>query len=73
VSDERTITLVGGPFDGQTVPEHMCPADVLLTEGTDVPQGMVARYRRDRKERDTFRFSEYDRVVARLPEPGASA
>lgn len=67
------VTLEGGPFDGQEV-EVSCWGASLVLEGGDVPEGMVARYRPTRiKTPPTYRFREYDRVVARLPEPGAAA
>jgi hypothetical protein len=63
---DRRIRLVGGPFDGQTVPPYACPSSSLLLEGEPVPEGQVARYRRTR-DRDVYRFSEFDRVVLRVP------
>jgi hypothetical protein len=63
--------LIGGPFDGQTVPVSH-PRDVLVIEGDPVPEGMVARYRPTRGL-SAHRFREYDRIVGRLPLPGDAA
>lgn len=57
------VRLIGGPFDGQTVPR---PADrSLLIDGGPVPEGSVARYRMTR-DRDVFRFKGFDRIVMRV-------
>jgi hypothetical protein len=63
-SGSKTVLLSGGPFDGQRVPR---PSDrSLLVEMPD--SEMVARYRQSR-DRDVFRFREYDRVVVRVAMP----
>lgn len=58
---EDLILLCGGPEDGRRVPRPSGRS--LLVELAWTP--MVARYRQSR-DRDVFRFKEYDHVVARL-------
>lgn len=64
------VTLKGGPFDG-TEMESADGRTPLVIEGDEVPDGMVARYRPTR-EPGVYRFKGYDKIVAKLPLPGAS-
>jgi hypothetical protein len=65
------VTLKGGPFDGAEV--TIGSTGPLLIEGTDVPEGMVARYKSTRGDGSVYRFSEYDRIAVRIPMPGSAA
>lgn len=72
VNLHNLVTLRGGPYDGQQVPEPSGRWTPLLLEGDEIPEGMVARYKATRDSR-VWRFDGYDKIVAKLPAPGASA
>lgn len=59
----RTMRLVGGPADGQTITNYR-GGSVLVH--SDEEAGKVARYRPTR-DPDVLRFREWDRVVASIP------
>lgn len=59
---EDLILLSGGPEDGRRVLRPEGRSLLVELSWTD----MVARYRQSR-DRNVFRFKEYDRVVGRLP------
>lgn len=63
------VTLVGGPFDGAKVASE---SRSLVCEGTGVPDGYAANYRRT-QDRSVYRFDGLTKIVARLPLPGAAA
>jgi hypothetical protein len=66
------VVLQGGPADGVTVESRT--GAPMLVEGYGVPDGYVARYRPAdgrRRENATFRFVELEKVVGRIPLPGA--
>lgn len=62
------VLLEGGPFDGAKI--DVAWGTPLIVEGAPLPDGMVARYRKTLR-RGVYRFRDYDRVVARLPEIGS--
>lgn len=62
---DNFILLSGGPNDGQYVPRPQSRS--LLIEHPKAPE-IVARYRQS-KDRDVYRFTGYDRVIASIPWP----
>lgn len=67
------VTLKGGPFGGVEMPAPAGRWTPIVCEGTNVPEGMVARYKPTR-DTGVWRFDGYDKVIAKLPLPsGASA
>lgn len=64
------IRLVGGPFDGEVLPEGVATGSGILCVLPE-DEDRVARYRPTR-EPGVYRFHEYDTIVARLPFTGGS-
>lgn len=62
------VKLRDGPFAGAEV-EVATLSTPLLAESDEKP-GYAARYRPTR-ERGVYRFHGWDRIVGRLPAPGA--
>jgi hypothetical protein len=60
------VNLDGGPFDGAEV--DVSRGTTLNCEGTDVPEGYVARYTPTR-DRAVYRFRGFSKVLARLSLP----
>lgn len=65
---ERSVRLVGGPLDGQTIDNYR-GGSVLMHSDEHAEQ--VARYRPTR-DPAVLRFRGWDRVVASIPMPSAS-
>lgn len=66
-----TVTLRGGPFDGQTVPAPSDGAALVLFEGEPEPGAECVRYRPSR-ERGVYTYRGKDRLVGTLPAPGVA-
>lgn len=66
----RTVTLVGGPFDGERWSLGSGRPSSLLIEMPDCAN-YVARYRPTR-DPNVLRFREYDRVAGRIEMPEAA-
>lgn len=64
------VKLDGGPFDGAEV--EVSRGATLNIEGTQVPDGHVARYTPTR-DKAVYRFRGLSKVMARLPMPGGSS
>lgn len=70
MSEREEVLLIGGPYDGQTVPAHW--GNTVVLTGGPLEEPECARYRPTR-ERGKYRFRGMDRIVGSIPIPGRSS